>query len=634
MLLKMENRMVAGITGVLLVGWSALAGTSYRVTSPDGRLEVRLWPDGGQIRYELDWNGQPVMGASSLSILPGGKMEVSGHRTSFSDTTWRPVWGQFSEIRNRYTACTFDLDLGAAQGRLLVHAYDEGVGFRFEMTGTREVQLDCTYALDEGDVFYFPEKGNVPGLPVPAARLSDGSFKLPKLYWPVVVKKTEGRYIAILESDLYSTPGFATMDLDVDREKKILVSSNRADVHPEKGITPWRVVLVGGNMGDMVTSTVAVNLAAPCALEDTSWIKPGKALWDWRVHGFTTKDGFTYGSDTKSYLRFIDFAAQQGIEYFLIDDAWYTDVSAGHMEASKAIDMKLVASYAKEKGVDLILYYDRHLGVYGDPDLFAHYRSMSMSGIKYGFMSKDAPFTRNAVRDCAENHLLIDFHDNPVPLTGARRTMPNAITREYCHAQQDYRKVFTPESFINMALVNAIQGPMDMNNGNFDIVGIKRGDRIKGPRERGRYFTTVVSETARTLVVFSGLVCIPDAPEAYLAKADLFEFIRRLPVGRWDESRVLHGEYGRHISVARRHGEEWFIGTVVNQKGGTLPILLDFLNKGVKYEAVLFEDDEATHGNDNPEAYRVHKRPVVKGEIVQAVMAPGGGHAMWISPSR
>ncbi|GAL81083.1 maltodextrin glucosidase [Algibacter lectus] len=142
-------------------------------------------------------------------------------------------------------------------------------------------------------------------------------------------------------------------------------------------------------------------------------------------------------------------------------------------------------------------------------------------------------FSRDAISQSAASELLIDFHDSPVPFTGVRRTFPNAITREYCHAQQDSRKAFTPETFIKMALVNAIQGPLDMNNGNFDITGINTGKRQKGPKKLNSYLSTVVSEVARTLVVFSGLVCIPDAPEAYEAKADLFEFIQKMPVGKW-----------------------------------------------------------------------------------------------------
>lgn len=389
---------------------------------------------------------------------------------------------------------------------------------------------------------------------------------------------------------------------------------------------------MGETAGDMVTSTVPVNLAAPCKLQDTNWIKPGKTLWDWRVHGYTAADGFTYGINNESYKRFIDFAADKGIEYFLIDDSWYKHASKGHFELVEALDLNEVSAYAAEKGVDLILYYDRKHGEYGDKELFPYYQSLGMSGIKYGFMGKNVDFSRDAIRQSAESELLIDFHDSPVPFTGVRRTYPNAITREYCHAQQDSRRAFTPEAFIKMALINAIQGPLDMNNGNFDIVNINAGLRQKGPRKPNSYFSTVVSECARTLIIFSGLVCIPDAPEAYLAKADLFEFIQEMPVGKWDDTRILHSKMGEYITTARRHGDEWFIGSVINQQGGILNIELDFLEEGKEYTVIFYEDTDETDCKTNPEDYQIRKSTVKKDDLIKAHLAPGGGHCMWIRP--
>ncbi|WP_302847816.1 glycoside hydrolase family 97 catalytic domain-containing protein [Polaribacter sp. KT25b] len=376
-----------------------------------------------------------------------------------------------------------------------------------------------------------------------------------------------------------------------------------------------------------------LNLATPNQIEDSSWIQPGKALWDWRVHNYKTADGFIYGVDTKSYLRFIDFAVEKNIQYFLIDANWYTKVTKGHFEITEKLDLEKVSKYAKTKGVKLILYYDRHKGDFGDDELFSHFASLGMSGIKYGFMGNNVSFTSDAIQQSAKNHLLVDFHDSPVPFTGMERTFPNAITREYCHAQQDSRKAFTPETFVKMALVNAIQGPLDMNNGNFDLIGINKGDRLKGPKKKNTYFSTVTSEVARTLIIYSGLVCLPDAPESYNKKADLFEFIEKMPVGKWDESKVLSSEMGSYISTARRFEKEWFVGSVTNEEARTLEIKLDFLEEGKTYNVTYYQDTEKTHGIENPEVYQIKKGIVKKGDVIKAVMAPGGGHCMWIRPT-
>ncbi len=307
-------------------------------------------------------------------------------------------------------------------------------------------------------------------------------------------------------------------------------------------------------------------------------------------------------------------------------------MTPGKIYHSKKLDLDQIIEYAQLKGVKLILYYDRKKGVYGDEELFDYYRSLDMYGIKYGFMYNNAEFTRKAIELSAQSNLLIDFHDAPVPMTGVERTSPNAISREYCHAQQDSRRAFTPEAFIKMAMINSLQGPLDMNNGNFDIVGINSGERQKSPRIPHSYLTTVVSEMARTLIIHSGLVCIPDAPEAYSAKMDLFDFIKMMPVGEWDESIVLGAKMGEHITTARRCGDDWFIGSVIDTKGGVLPIALDLLDEEVEYIATLYEDGSNADCKSNPESYEVRKISVKQGDVIDAVLAPGGGHCIYITP--
>ncbi|PZX53057.1 alpha-glucosidase [Algoriphagus ratkowskyi] len=609
----------------------ANAQSLFIVSSPDGNLQVQLSEVGEAVNYQVFWNGEAIVNSSEISILPGTASKIQGSTTSTKNETWKPVWGQFSEITDHYNELTLDIALGEASAKLIARVYDHGLGFRYELMGLKagaEANLYCEYNLDGNDSLYFPSGENPPVGPLAINELA-ASDETPKLRMPIVVE-TKKPYLSILESDLFSAPAFDVISLSYDQNRSAIVSSNTAQVAEEKLISPWRVILVNEQIGDLVTNTVTLNLAAPNQIEDPSWIKPGKTMWDWRVHGYTAPDGFTYGINTESYMRFIDFAADMGIEYFLIDDSWYKKVTPANFELSEKLDLQKVIDYAAEKDVELMLYYDRRHGEYGDEELFEYYKSLGMKGIKYGFMGQNVPFSRDAIASSAKSQLLIDFHDSPVPFTGIERTYANAITKEYCHAQQDSRKAFTPETFIKMALINAIQGPLDMNNGNFDLSGINRGDREKGPKITDSYVSTVVSEAARTLIIHSGLVCIPDAPEEYLEKADLFEFIQKQPVGKWDESMILDAKMGEYITTARRQGDSWFIGSVHDQQGGTLDIALDFLQPGKEYQVTYYEDTDETHGKTNPEAYQVRSGEVKKGDIVHAKMAPGGGHCMWI----
>lgn len=526
-------------------------------------------------------------------------------------------------------------------GNYWPRAYDEGVAFRFvlnEGEKPAEAIFKCEYSLPNASNYYTPAGESEPLGPVNFKGLTNylqkKSGKKRKISVPLVVESSDQSYMALLESDLYMANGMDPMQLDIAGPEGKIRSVNKVELNEKEWTSPWRVILFGKSAGDLVVNTVPINLGTPSKLKTTDWIKPGKTLWDWRVHGYTAPDGFEYGINTESYFRFIDFAAEKGIDYFLIDDSWYKEVTKGHFELSDKLDLQKVIDYAAEKEVDLMLYYDRRHGEYGDEELFPYYQSLGMKGIKYGFMGRNVDFTREAIKQSAASNLLIDFHDGPVPFTGIRRTYPNAITREYCHAQQDSRRAFTPESFIKMALINAITGPLDMNNGNFDLTGINNGLRQKGPRDTNTYFSTVASEAARTLIIFSGLVCIPDAPEAYAAKADLFEFIQKMPVGKWDESQVLHSKIGKYITTARRHGKEWFIGSVYNQEGGTLDIDLEFLEADKEYDITFYEDTDETHCKTNPEAYQIRNAKVRKGDVIKAVMAPGGGHCMWIRPTK
>lgn len=605
------------------------------IISPNGIIKIVLENENKVFTYRVLENEKEIISNSEISMLQGLKVDVLKTKAKEANKTWNPVWGQFSEIKNNYNELEVALSYQGTSATLFVRMYDNGVAFRFKMnevSNNLNPSFFMEYGLAETSKLFSPAGIKNPIEPIAIADLNKLNPLKDQLKMPLVIENKEHKFLSLLESDLVSAPGFNVINFKFDTERNKLTSKNDFISEEKNLITPWRIILLGDKIGNLLTNTVPLNVAAPNKIENPSWIKPGKTLWDWRVHGYTAEDGFKYGINNESYYRFIDFAAENNIEYFMIDDAWYTDVKPGYMEMSDKLDLDKVTKYAKKKGVSLLLYYDRRQGDYGDKALFPYYKSLEMKGIKYGFMGEKVPFTREAIQTSADNNLLIDFHDSPVPFTGVTRTYPNAITREYCHAQQDSRSAFTPKTFIRMALINAIQGPLDMNNGIFDISGVNAGTREKGPRKLNSLNTTVAAEAARTLIIFSGLVCIPDPPEAYAAKSDLFEFIKELPIGKWDETKVLQAKMDKYISTARRNGENWYIGSV-HADGGTLEIALDFLKENKPYKITYYEDAENTDSKTNPEAYIVRSSTVKKGAIVKANMVAGGGHCMWIRPN-
>ncbi|MBU2929855.1 glycoside hydrolase family 97 protein [Winogradskyella psychrotolerans] len=606
------------------------------ITSPDGEVKIVLNDAQNQLTYNLYDNEIILVSNSEISVLQGSKVEILNTKINQVNAIWNPVWGQFSEIENHYNELDVSLNYEGIPVTLLVRIYNKGVAFRFkasEISEGTQPSFFIEYDLEDTSSLYSPAGEREPVGPIVIEDLKMKDSLIQEFNMPIIVESDQHKFLSLLESDLVSAPGFNVIDFKFDKKRNTLISDNEFHSNDNSLITPWRLILIEDKIGDLLTNTVPLNVAAPNQIENPSWIKPGKTLWDWRVHGFKAEDGFNYGINTDSYLRFIDFASENDIEYVMIDAGWYTDVEQGHLEISKQLDFDKISTYANEKGVSLLLYYDRKKGDYGDEALFPYFKSLHAKGVKYGFMRDNVEFTRHAIRLSAKSHLLIDFHDRPVPFTGISRTFPNAITKEFCHAQQDSKRAFTPKTFIRMALINGIQGPLDMNNGIFDISGVNAGKRAKGPKKLNSLLTTVTAEAARTLIVFSGLVCLPDAPEAYAAKSDIFEFIKQMPAGKWDESKVLHAKMDAYVSTARRYGEAWFIGSV-HAEGGTLDIALDFLKDNKTYKITYYEDAESTNSKTNPEAYKVRTATATKGDVVYAKMVEGGGHCMWIRPDK
>jgi glucan 1,4-alpha-glucosidase len=615
---------------------SELRASEYAVLSPNGQTRVTLACTDGQLSYSLAWKKTVILKASALSMIPDAQYSVTDAEARDINKSWRTSWGQFSQIRDTCRQITLKLTASGIHLELICRVYDQGVGLRFSIpkqkgVHDRPIRFVCEYNADADFQGHFPAGERAPIGPI---RLSKWGQRPQTSYtMPALMDAGKEVFLGLLESDLYTAKSFKTAALSMQSGKAVMQSESSAKLTDQGLVTPWRVILLGAQAGALVTSTVPINLAAECKIKNDAWIKPGKCLWDWRVHGYQAGD-FVYGINTASYLRFIDFAQRNSIAYFLIDDSWFEKVEAGKLIIKPEVDLKGIMDYAKARGVGILLYYDRHKGKsLGDEALFKLYRELGAVGIKYGFMGNNAAFTRTAVEQSAENQLMVNFHDGPCPMTGIRRTLPNALTREFCHAQQDARRAFSPTAFLKMAMVNALSGPLDQTNGAYGLNGINRGERTKGPKKKESYNATVVSESARTLVIFSGLICLPDAPEEYEKKADLFEFIQQMPA-TWDESRVINSQIGEYITTARRMGDQWFVGSIINEKGGRLPIPLDFLNRGWTYRVTFYEDAPGAHYINEREAYCIRKGKVTADDTIEAKLAPGGGHCMWIRPSQ
>lgn len=623
-----------------IVFWSSvvLLSTlhSWTLQSPDAAIEVTLEMSNNQPAFAIKQSGAAIVSTSPLGLKLNpdfeGGFTVIGTDTLSFDKTWKPVWDQFSTIRNYYQQLIVRLQETGSRKRkmnVVVRAYNDGVAIRYEFpdAGTYVITGDRTQFAFSGDHTSWSYNGE--NDPIGPSKISSMNSYKP----PLVMQAGNNSYIALLEAAIFDCAPFTLNKVGGTTVGVVMGSST---VHgPAK--TSWRTLLAGSSPGALLESTLLPSLNPPCAIADLSWVKPGLCLWDWRVWGYKAADGFTYGLNVTSWLRMIDFAKDNNFKYLAIDADWYGaegNPNSNPLTFASDKDVKKAIAYGKEKDVGLLLYINdvvRRTGTWPLQEVFAEWGKWGAAGVKYGFMQESGQsqvkVTRDIIKWCADNKLLVNFHDGPVPPSGDRRTYPNKYGVEYCHAQADALKDFKPTCFMKAVFVNMLAGPLDMGNGWYALNNARN--------ERVRVFTdiqsTVVSETARIFCTFSGVSMIPDAPEEYAKKADLFEFLRNMPM-HWDETRILNGEIGKVITMARRKGKEWFIGSVIDEKGGTVNIDLQILDEGRKYFATLYEDADNTNYISNKESYRVRKDTLEKGDIVKAKLAPGGGHCIWLRP--
>ncbi|MGV8135617.1 MAG: glycoside hydrolase family 97 N-terminal domain-containing protein [Mangrovibacterium sp.] len=606
------------------------------VSSPDGKLQLTITlTKEGQMSYAFKADNREFIQSSSLGYvadtdrtLPAAGWVLTETARNSVRSVWKPVWGKREAVPEQYNEMILHLSgPDSVVLRVTARAYNDGAAFRYAFPSVPDAGLNASAELTQycfaGDYtawFYNGEHENIG-----PEKLSETSGQR----MPVMtIRAGQDAFLAIHEADL--TNGDPLM-LD-SKEKSTAFSVVSVPGKLDAGYrSAWRVILFGKTPGELVDSHL-IELLNPEPRGDFSWVKPGVAVWDWRIDGAVV-DGFTYGMNYPSWVRMVDFAAENNIRYLVLDANWYgpeSESTSDPVKGDKAADVMRIIQYGKTKGVGLWLYLNDVGGrEYPIEQTLKQYRDWGAAGIKYGFMSgtpveKNA-WTRRITQLCAENQLLCDFHDGPVHPYGQIRTWPNAVTREYCHAQLDAHRVFVPKTFVTTVFVNMLAGPIDMNNGMFDL----RQGKTTRVDENQPVPSTVVSEAARTLIVFSGATIIPDVPEFYHKYPDLLRFIaaQKMP---WKESKTLAGEIGEYIVMARQASDgTWLAGAATNEQPRELDIPLSFLGKG-KYDVTIIQDGANSHYLTNREELVTGNKVLKAGDRVHVKLAAGGGACLII----
>lgn len=649
--------------GFLFAAFS-LQADPVALSSPDGALAIRFQTVSnqqpaavGRLVYSVSFHGKPLLDRSGLGLsledaAPlGFSVRIVSRAASETDETYRLVTGKASSVRNRFKALRLELEESGVGGRkmeVVARAYNDAIAFRYivpEQPGLTEFRL-----TRENTEFRISKDAFVHALVLPHFRtmyesefvkLSASSFanqggvkSTVLIGLPLLLEVPGAGWLAITEADMRD---YAAMYLVNPAgnwaghwfESRISPQVDDTNLCVTGALpqqTPWRVLLVGTQPGRLIESTVLTSLNPECALSDTSWIQAGKAAWDWWSGSIGPDGQSAFTTATMKY--YVDFAARAGLEYMLVDAGWARrDIT----RMNGRVDIPELVRYAAPKHVKIWIWLPYDQTTKQMAEAFALYEQWGVAGVKIDFVERDDQeginFYYRAAREAAAHHLMVDFHGCTKP-TGLDRTYPNVMGYEAVLGMEQSKggSRDNPDHHVTLPFTRMLAGRMDYTPGGFDNV---TKDEFAPRDHKPMVMGTRAHQLAMYVVYEAPFQMVADYPGAY-ENQPAFNFIKAVPA-TWDETKALEGEPGEFVTIARRHGGDWFLGSMSNWEARELEVPLGFLGAG-RYTAEIYADaNDADHA---PKHVEISKKRVTASTRLKLQLAPGGGCAIWFHPNR
>jgi alpha-glucosidase len=632
----------------LLAPISQGTDSSFALRSPDDRIEVQIHL-ANRITYDVALNGKPLLKDSSLSINIAGKTigenpQLKSTKKNSVDKMLEPIVRQkFAKIRERYNELRLDFEGGYA---VVFRAYPEGIAYRIETSlGGENVKVfseDSTFRFVSDFSVFYPEEESMFShnerkyLPRRLKEISDKTFAT----LPAVVD-ANGVKIAVAESDVSEYPGLwlrgtgenalsATFEhyplketLEKDRDFKVTEAADYIAVTKGTRSFPWRVVGIAERDRDLISNSLIWLLEKPSQLSDASWIKPGKVAWDWWNYNNIYGVDFKAGINTRTYKYYVDFAAQNHLDYIILDEGWYK--LGNVLQVVPEINMEELTAYAKQKNVGVILWVVwKSLADQMQPAL-DQYAKWGVKGIKVDFMQRNDQLLMNFYHqlsaECAKRKMLVDFHgaQRPASLT---RTWPNLISTEGVRGMEwsKWSAEAEPTHNVTLPFTRMFLGPMDYTPG--AMLNAQK-DMFAPIMKRPMALGTRCHQLAMYVVYESPLQMLSDSPANYEREPESLEFLRAIP-STWDETVPLDGKISEYVVVARRNGKDWYVGAMTNWTERDIEIDLSFLPAG-NFTMDAYQD--GVNADRMASDYKKATSQVSKSTKLKVHLAPGGGYA-------
>ena len=651
------------LTFLLIIGtsFSAFAQKTITLTSPDKNLQFNFRLIHAQPFYSITFKGKTLVDYSALSLLfekDSFANNIHINQPLYRDTTedYDLIVGKTSHVHTHYKEISIPM-LNATQKHInfVVRAFNDGIAFRYEFP--QQDNWQSYTLLDENTTFKLTGNPTVHTLmfdnytsshegvyqtvsfnQIPADTLMD---------MPALFEFPNHTFMAITEAALVNYAGMYLSRQNDELISKLSPLPNQATIKVEAGLphkTPWRVMMISDRIGALIESNILTTLNEPSKVPDVSWLKPGKCTFPW-WNGNVVPDTLNApGNNFVTNQYYIDFCARNGLEYHTVVEyglhQWYTDDGVGfqpgpHSDVTTPVpglDMKQLCDYAKSKGVGIRVWVHFY-ALYPKLDtVFALFEKWGIRGMMVDFMDRDdqemVKMQEEILQKAAAHHLHIQFHGAYKP-TGLSRTYPNEFTRE---ATRNYEvdkwdnDGISPDHDITMPFTRGLAGATDYHLGGFRAVP---KSRFRAQYTRPLVLGTRCHMLAMYVVLETALAMVCDYPEAYEGQPG-FEFIKEVPT-TWNETKVLDAKVNEFITIARRKGDSWYVGTITNHEARDISVPLSFLGEG-KYTATIYSD--AADTDTNPNHLNKTEKLVTNRDVIKLHIAGGGGEVMQIKMNR
>lgn len=607
------RRIVIVMIGVL---WAnAMAAKSFELKSPSGEVSVTV-DIGEQIRYSVYGGGKPLLTDSSLALCLregtlGDKPHLTGHKASPVNRTFRPVVAfKFEEIRDRCNMLRLDFRGGWA---VEFRAYDDGMAYRFVTALGHDIEV-----LSEKVAIRFPNDytavvqqpgGFKTAYEEPYSLIETNGWKPgdPMSVLPVLIDTRQGYKLLLSESALSDYPcmflegdgangmkgTFPKVPLAYeesgDRSMRILQEADYIARTKGTRAFPWRYFVIAKDDGQLIENTMTARLAEQQAIAETSWIEPGQVSWEfWNAASPYGPDvDFVAGFNTATYKYYIDFAAEYGIPYIIMDEGWARSTRDPYTP-NPAVDVHELIRYGREKGVGIILWMT-WLVVENHFEMFEELSKWGVKGVKIDFMDRSDQWMVNyyerVAAEAARHKMVVAFHGSFKP-AGLEYKYPNVLAYEGVRGMENMGGC-TPANSVWFPFIRNAVGPMDYTPG---AMLSMQPESYCGNRPNAASIGTRAYQMALFVLFETGLQMLADNPTLYYRNDECTRFISRIPV-TWDETRALKAVAGKFAVVAKRKGDKWYVGAINGSNEGIeLEIPLDFLTPGKNYTMTGFED--------------------------------------------